>query len=331
MTTNAALDKTWQTQASSLPEALLSAMASGLDTGALSLSPAHVRSLNAYVAYAGALPGSPAGISQWIGAGGGALDSRILDVYFSALSPELSNNSMVTFFRQVKSHATSWEVLFEKNLQLADILATVAGNINRSGAVILDVCAHTKALGKQREAWDALLDGKLLPLSAADRTIVTSLPNQMTKLKGQLKEYTRQLERVRVESNRFRDEARLQIIPAVTRKVNAFGRSNQPTTPFLIGAKLALARMQTRTRELSEKLQNMEQLLRDVLTASSHVHSAWQSLTAYIDASNDQLQRITTGQQLARFAIYFGRFVGLWKTIEQSASQMGRTLAQYQR
>ncbi|QBF28185.1 hypothetical protein EXN22_21775 [Pseudomonas tructae] len=326
MNANVTLDSAWQVQASSLPEALLSAMASGLDTGALSLSPAHVHNLNAYVAYARELPNSPAGISQWMSTEGGLANLGTL-----ASNPELNTNAMVTFFRLVKGHASCWEVLYGKNLQLSNALATVAGNIKRSGDVILDVCAHTKALGTQREAWDALQGGEALALSAADRQIVSSLPNYVNSLKEQLKEYSRKVESVHLEGTRFRDEARRQIIPATLRKVNEVGKCIKPATRDFSAATMALVRLQMRIRELSEKLQNMEQLLREVLTASSHVHSAWQSLTAYIDASNNQLQLITSGQQLARFAIYFGRFLGQWKTIEQSATQMGRTLAQYQR
>jgi len=73
----------------------------------------------------------------------------------------------------------------------------------------------------------------------------------------------------------------------------------------------------------------MEVLLREVVTASSHFHSAWQSLTVFIDASAERLRQITTGQQLARFAIYFGRFLGQWSTIEQIALEMNRKLTRF--
>ncbi|MBS7597500.1 MULTISPECIES: hypothetical protein [Pseudomonas] len=328
MTANGMLDKNWQVQASRLPGALLSAMASGQDTGALSLSPTHVRDLNEYVAYTRGLPNSPAGIYQWMGGGQANPWTLILSALMSS-NPELNGNAMLTFSRQVKQHANGWEVLYGKNLQLTHTLVTVASNINRSGEVILDVCAQTKALGKQREAWDALLGGEALALSVADRQIVSSLPMYVNALKEQLKGYAREVERVRIEATRFRDEARIQVIPAATRKVNEIAKLVKPATQGGIAGILGQI-LQSRFLELSGKLRKLEQLLRAVVTASSHVHSAWQSLTAYIDASSNQLQLVTSGQQLARFAIYFGRFLGLWKTIEQSAVQMNRTLTRYQ-
>ncbi|MDD1015849.1 hypothetical protein [Pseudomonas rubra] len=333
MNTHEVMDKGWQVQASTLPAALLSAMASGLDTGALSLSPAHVRNLNAYVAYARGLPSSPTGIARWTGASAAAADFRKIPVDNSifASNPELNNNSMLTFFSQVKRHASGWEVLFGTNLQLASALVTAAGSINHSGTVILEVCAQTKALGKRREAWDALQGGELLPLSAADQKIVLSLPNQMSALKAQLRAYAQQVESVRIQGTRFRDEARLQLLPAVVRKTKEIGQYLHPTLQTTMGFMGVVARLKSRVEELLEELQKMDKLLREVLTAASHVHSAWQSLTLYIDTSNTQLQRITTGQQLARFAIYFGRFLGLWKTIEDSAKHMVRTLTQCQR
>lgn len=323
------LDDTWQKQASGLPGDLLSALSSNLDTGALSLTPAHVTSLNEYIVYARRLPGSPRELSTWLGVGSNLIGVLLSNASF-AVNPELNSSALTTFFRQVKGNATSWEVLFGKNLQLANHLFTVAGNISRSGAVILDVCAQTKALGKRREAWDALQAGEWVSLSQADREILSSLPNQMSALKEQLKGYTRQVERVHLEGTRFRDETRMQVIPAASRKLQEVGRYIKPVNRDISSNTLRLVGMQNRFLELSDRLQALEKLLRAVLTAASHVHSTWQSLTAYIDASSHQLQLITSGQQLARFAIYFGRFLGLWKTIEQRALQMSRTLSGYQ-
>ncbi|MGH8440049.1 MAG: hypothetical protein ACRERW_13480 [Pseudomonas sp.] len=312
---NARADLDWQEQASRLPEDLLKVMEAELDTGALTLSQAHVRSLDEYAKYVKGLPSSPADFTQWLG--GAPINQS---------DSELNRNSMVGFFFQLKEHANRWEVLFGKNLQLTTVLAAVASKINSTGSTILEACEQTKALGKRREAWDALQGGELVQLSPTDRQIVSTLPKHVNTLKGTLTEYSRQVGFVRVDVQRFRDEARMQLIPAAARKVKGVEKYRKPTTRDFSPATMALVNLQLRIRDLSERLQKMESLLRDVVTASSHFHSAWQSLTAYIDASDEKLQQITTGQQLARFAIYFGQFLGQWSTIEQSALEMNRKL-----
>ncbi|MNZ50166.1 hypothetical protein D3C78_679500 [compost metagenome] len=315
---NARADLDWQEQATRLPGNLLKVMEAELDTGALSLSQVHVRSLDEYARYVRGLPSSSADFTQWLGG-----------APISQSDPELDRNNMMGFFYQLKTHANSWEVLFGKNVQLTTVLAAAASKINSTGSTILEACEHTKALGKRREAWDTLQGGELLQLSPADRQIVSTLPKYVNTLKGTLTEYSRQVGFVRVEVQRFRDEARMQLIPVAARKVQGVEKYKRPTTRDFSPHTMALVDLQLRIRDLSERLQKMEALLREVVTASSHFHSAWQSLTVYIDASAEQLRQITTGQQLARFAIYFGRFLGQWSTIEQSALEMNRKLTRF--
>ncbi|WP_342624410.1 hypothetical protein [Pseudomonas alkylphenolica] len=220
-------------------------------------------------------------------------------------------------------------MLFGKNLQLSTVLAAAARKINSTGSAILEACEHTKVLGKRREAWDTLQGGELVQLNPADRQIVSTLSKHVNTLKGTLTEYSRKVGFVRVEVQRFRDEVRMQLIPVAARKVKGVEKYRKPTTRDFSLATMALVDLQLRIRDLSERLQTMETLLREVVAASSHFHSAWQSLTVYIDASAEQLQQITTGQQLARFAIYFARFLGQWSTIEQSALEMNRKLSRF--
>ncbi|MFK8332540.1 hypothetical protein M2D63_021280 [Pseudomonas sp. BJa5] len=322
---NAKVDLEWQEQALRLPANVLSMMEAGLDTGAMTLSVAHVQGLNAYVEQVRGLPKSPVELTRWL-----SLPTRVVDsarlLTFLMGNPELNQNSMLAFFRQLKAHANGWEVLFGKNLQLATALMTVAAGINRTGSAILDACAHTKALGKRREAWDALQVDELL-LSQADKEIVSSLPKQMNTLKRLVAEHARQVERLRIEVAGFRDEAQRQLIPATQRKLQAIDKGRQPTRRDISPSTLALVRFQVRISALSAMLQNIEGQLREVLVASSHFHSAWQNLSTYIDVSEEKLQQITMNQQLARFAIYFARFLGLWSTIEQSALEMKRKLS----
>ena len=312
---NARAEVDWQEQASRLPENLLKVMETELDTGGLTLSQAHVQSLDDYAAYVKGLPSSRVHLTLWLG--------RVPIIQGGS---EFDRNSMMGFFSQLKGHACRWEVLFGKNVQLTIVLAAAASTINNTGSTILEACEQTKALGKRREAWDALQGGELVQLSATDRQIVSTLPKYVNTLKGTLAEYSRHVGFVRLEVQRFRDEARMQLVPEAARKVKGIEKYIGPTTRNFSPATMALVNLQLRTRDLLERLQKMESLLRNVVTASSHFHSAWQSLTAYIDASAEQLQQITTGQQLARFAIYFGRFLGAWSTIEQSALEMNRKL-----
>lgn len=64
--------------------------------------------------------------------------------------------------------------------------------------------------------------------------------------------------------------------------------------------------------------------LRDVVTAASHLQSAWQLIGVYIDTSIEHLQRIESNQELFKFAIFFKRFIGQWKDIEKFAQHMNR-------
>lgn len=82
--------------------------------------------------------------------------------------------------------------------------------------------------------------------------------------------------------------------------------------------------LEGRLQELTSRMGELDARLRDVVTASSHLQSAWQTIGAYIDASIEQLARIESNQALARFAVYFERFLGQWAEIEKNARQMNR-------
>ncbi|TDF81692.1 hypothetical protein [Pseudomonas sp. H9] len=222
----------------------------------------------------------------------------------------------------MKEHAADWDVLFAKNFQLANRLVTCSGRINSIGAAILESCDKTKALGSRREAWDTLGFDESIALEPEDREIVSSLPKYVSAIKKAVHEYAEQVERVHKDCTQFRDEVQMYHIPAIVKKVKAVERVKSPTTKDLSPSTMAKVRVQARLSEMQDQLQSLEDLLREVLTASSHFDSAWKSFDVYIDTSQEKLSQITTAQQLARFAIYFGQFLGLWGTIEQSALQM---------
>lgn len=324
---NSDVDGVWQEQGTRLPAGLLQSMRLELGTGALTLSVAHIQGMDSYGEYVRQLPSSPAQLVNWVDTTGSSANTAELLVFFAGQTDaELNQNSMLSFFRQLMRHASYWDVLFDRNLQLTMALASVAREINSTGSDILKLCTQTKALGKGREAWDSLLVGEPLTLSPADRNVIAHLPTHIRKLKRKVAEYSWQVELVRVEGTQFRDEARNRLIPATANKVKAVEGQQKPAIKDYSVRTMALVRMQLLVRELASKLQRLEVLLRTVLTGSSHLHSAWQSISAYIDASSTKIQQIQTGQQLARFAIYFGQFLGQWKAIEQSALEMNRTL-----
>ncbi|RWU22389.1 hypothetical protein DM813_14530 [Pseudomonas alkylphenolica] len=83
-------------------------------------------------------------------------------------------------------------------------------------------------------------------------------------------------------------------------------------------------RLEGLVEELGTHMGQMRTRLDDVQTASKHLHSAWQLIATYIDESIAQLERIESNQALYRFAMFFKRFIGQWKGIEDSAKHMNR-------
>ncbi|MEG1039917.1 MAG: hypothetical protein RSE94_08385 [Pseudomonas sp.] len=323
------VDVTWQERSSILLGNFLKLMEGGLNTGAMTLSSTHINNLNQYVVFVRGLPTSVQDLPHWFIATGGVVEPNFL-LNITSASPELHPNNIILFFSQLMAHANRWDALFAKNLLLAVALVKVAGNISATGSAILDVCAKTKALGKRREAWDALLVEELTALSPADQQIISALPQHVNAIKGLVAAHAEHVERVYAECSSFRDEAREQLIPVTVRMLQALDKSKSPTFKDTSAATLAKVKLQTRLSELSGQVEKMDELLRDVLTASSHFQSAWQSFVVYIDASQEKLQQITSLQQLARFAIYFSQFLGLWSDIEQSAKQMTDQLSSLQ-
>lgn len=323
------VDANWQVCSSGLPGDFLKLMDESLDTGAMTLSSAHISSLNQYVCAVRKLPQSTQDLLRWLGSAAGKVEIIVLIGVMSS-SPQLSPDNILSFIRNVKAHANRWQPLFAKNLQLAMALTETAGKISMIGPVILEVCSKTKALGKRREAWDELLVDTLTPLSPEDKQIISTLPKQVIALKRLVSEYDRQVEHVRDECTGFRDDARTQLVPAAVKILQALDKLRGPTSKDFSTTTMAKIALKTRIAELSDPLRTLEQMLREVLTASSHFHSAWQSFDSYIDASQDKIQEITSQQQLAFFAIYFSQFLGLWRDIEQSTKQMTDKLSSLQ-
>ena len=82
--------------------------------------------------------------------------------------------------------------------------------------------------------------------------------------------------------------------------------------------------LEGRMEELGTSMSELDTRLQDVVTAASHLHTAWQTVNSYIEASMDKLARITTGQDLARFIFYFSQFLSQWTYIERTALRLTR-------
>ncbi|NER59673.1 alpha-xenorhabdolysin family binary toxin subunit A [Pseudomonas sp. MAFF212428] len=77
-------------------------------------------------------------------------------------------------------------------------------------------------------------------------------------------------------------------------------------------------------QRLISNLDILDSRVQDVTVAAAHLQSAWQSVETYIDASIEDLESISTGQQLARFVLFFQRFLGQWSVIESNAQVMNK-------
>ncbi|MCP3751276.1 alpha-xenorhabdolysin family binary toxin subunit A [Pseudomonas sp. SBB6] len=86
----------------------------------------------------------------------------------------------------------------------------------------------------------------------------------------------------------------------------------------------AAVRLEGLVEDLGTQMGQLDTRLRDVVTAASHLQSAWQLIGVYIDTSIEHLQRIESNQELFKFAIFFKRFIGQWKDIETFAQHMNR-------
>lgn len=82
--------------------------------------------------------------------------------------------------------------------------------------------------------------------------------------------------------------------------------------------------LEGRLEELATFMSELDTRLQDVITAASHLQTAWQIVESYIDASIEKLGRIRTNQELSRFIIYFRQFLAQWGAIEQTSLQLTR-------
>ncbi|WP_322461972.1 alpha-xenorhabdolysin family binary toxin subunit A [Pseudomonas sp. RP23018S] len=74
--------------------------------------------------------------------------------------------------------------------------------------------------------------------------------------------------------------------------------------------------------ELTTFVDELKSRLDEVVVASSHLHTAWESVDAYVAESIRKLDSISNRRQLALFSIYFKQFLAQWAQIKNKAEQL---------
>lgn len=91
----------------------------------------------------------------------------------------------------------------------------------------------------------------------------------------------------------------------------------------MVAAKLkALVNLEGRLKEMTQFVDDLDVRLNDVLTSASHLQTVWERVQVYITSSIEELGKITDGQRLAIFLIFFKRFLRQWKEIERTSLQL---------
>lgn len=113
--------------------------------------------------------------------------------------------------------------------------------------------------------------------------------------------YGAKAEKIRKERNKVQKE-RKALSAQLTAAVNLEGR---------------LQLLRTNMDELTSRLE-------EVVTASSHLQTAWQTIGTYIEVSIEKLERMNDSRQLGIFIIHFKNFLSQWSVIETCSIRMTR-------
>lgn len=86
----------------------------------------------------------------------------------------------------------------------------------------------------------------------------------------------------------------------------------------------AAAHLEGRLQLLRTNMDELTSRLEEVVTASSHLQTAWQTVGTYIEVSIEKLQRMNDSRQLGVFIIHFRNFLSQWSVIERYSISMTR-------
>lgn len=113
--------------------------------------------------------------------------------------------------------------------------------------------------------------------------------------------YGSKAEKIRKERNKVQKE-RKEVSARLTAAVNLEGRLQ------LLGTNMG---------ELTSRLE-------EVVTAASHLQTAWQTIGTYIEVSIEKLEKMNDSRQLGIFIIHFRNFLSQWSVIETYSIRMTR-------
>ncbi|AVD84572.1 hypothetical protein C4Q28_21585 [Pseudomonas sp. SWI6] len=88
-----------------------------------------------------------------------------------------------------------------------------------------------------------------------------------------------------------------------------------------------IQRVSGRVNELNACMGELEIDLWDVVLASGHLHTTWQTIEAYLESSVVRLGRMNTRQELVVFILHFRQFLAQWSGIGRHAGQMRNIFA----
>lgn len=92
-----------------------------------------------------------------------------------------------------------------------------------------------------------------------------------------------------------------------------------------IGAKLTAAvNLEGRLQLLRTNMDELTSRLEEVVTASSHLQTAWLTIGTYIEVSIEKLGKMNDSRQLGIFVIHFKNFLSQWTFIEKCSISMTR-------
>ncbi|CAK9887826.1 MULTISPECIES: alpha-xenorhabdolysin family binary toxin subunit A [Pseudomonas] len=246
--------------------------------------------------------------------------------------------------RALGTHRDAWETIkFDKPLSLgAEDRRSVLDLVDYMEVLRDDVDLFARRVNAVREETEQFRDvarEQLIPLVATKTQAIKrqQASGAVQQLREDLAELDKEIARLEAEYDRY--------VQAALSGLSA-GLLGAAITGGIYGSKAEKVRkernkLQNQRRSISQKLKELVRLegvieelgtqmgqldtrLRDVVTASSHLQSAWQLIGVYIDTSIEHLQRIESNQQLFKFAIFFKRFIGQWKDIEKFAQHMNR-------
>ncbi|MDR6712984.1 hypothetical protein J2W83_002586 [Pseudomonas hunanensis] len=83
-------------------------------------------------------------------------------------------------------------------------------------------------------------------------------------------------------------------------------------------------RVEGRVQELHSYMGELEFDVWDAVLAAGHLHTAWQTIEAYLESAAAQLEKMNTRQRLAVFIYYFRQFLAQWAGIRAHGLEMAK-------